>query len=108
MDLISEVAQRLKQIPVMVWLIGAALALILIAVFAFGYPLNSFSGLALYGLFFGGHFLMHSSHGGHGNHAGNNGEANHQNHDSGSGGTEQSASQNPAGSEHSGHRGGCH
>ncbi len=107
MDLIAEVANRLKQIPIIVWVLGAGLTAVLVAVFVFGYPLRSFSGLAFYALFIGVHFLMHSSHGGHGSHSDRNTDTIHSNHDAASGITATSA-QNQDGSEHGAQRGGCH
>lgn len=96
MELITDITARIKQIPLTIWLIGAGLIVGLIAIFVFQYPVRSLGTLAFYGLFIGGHFLMHRGH------------SNHAAHNEGAKEPGSSANQTWETADHSEHSGGCH
>lgn len=91
-------SQQQVKIPSAVWFLGAALAIGLVAIFAFKVAVGTVAYYGFLAFMVGGHFFMHGSHGSHGSSAG------HQ-HSPTSTATEPGKS---VADDRSGHSGGCH
>jgi uncharacterized membrane protein YgcG len=94
-----SVTDHPMHIPPMIWFLGAALIVGLIAVLVFNVAVGTVTYYGFIALFVGSHFFMHGGHGGHG------GSGGHQH-----GGPVSSAAESDKSdpSQRSSHTGGCH
>lgn len=103
-------------IPTAAWVVVAALAAGLAAVFVFNVPISTVFTFGLIGLMLFSHLFMHGSHGGHDQHGGQgdhsghgpqNAEASHSGHIDGPQSQSVADPNVDQKDAHSGHQGGC-
>lgn len=95
----SPIEDRLVRIPPIVWILGIALVIALVAIFVFDVAVKTVVYYGFFALMMGSHFFMHGSHGGHGRH-----QVDSTAHSTESNGNAIDSSKN----ENSGRSGGCH
>ncbi|MBI1794124.1 MAG: hypothetical protein HYR70_08020 [Chloroflexi bacterium] len=95
----TDITQRSRRIPRIVWFLAIGLVIALIAIFVFNVAVNIVAYYGFIVVMVGSHFFMHGSHGGHGNHA---------EQQPGAASNLAEADKDKNKNEHAGHSGGCH